>query len=85
MRQQKRLLYIRESKDRENKFNSKKITKYIFNKAKPTASSLKRDEELKHQREERNQKFLADHLGYLRMKQLEKNKNANGNFIVLFT
>ena len=74
--------YMRQSKDREDKLKNQKIPRHIFKKAKPTASSVKRDEELFHQREERNHKFLAQHLGYLRMKQLEKNKQLKSKYIL---
>lgn len=66
--------YIMQSKIREEKIISKKKIQNIFRRAKGTYSSEIRDKELNNQRLERNEKFIAQHLGYLKMKQLEKDK-----------
>jgi len=69
--------YLKDSKIRENKINSRKTVMNIFKNAKPTHSSSIRDKELKHQRIERNEKFMAEHLGHLRIKEQKKSEGAN--------
>ena len=68
--------YLNDCKVREEKILGKNKSKDIFKRAKPTYSSSVRDNALKQQRDERNQRFMSDHVGYLKMKQL---KNQTGS------
>jgi RecG-like helicase len=63
--------YVEKCKERENRMALVKYDKSIFNKAKPTKSSMVRDRELEKQRAKRHEAFLTKDLGYLEFKKVK--------------